>query len=415
MIKLPTSVNPLSVDSGAVPSATFGGDGKTASTLPEAFLTLLGNRLLTLAPQAGNDATPTAGTKKTPSEKVPPTELSSLLAALEKPDALNALLMPEKTKESDKDADDKQRLKPEALSTADQQALQALFAMLPAPQQQPQRVQSSELTLEAEAGAVGLPGAQIGNLQKALTPANAPIASAQADGEKTTLSAALPGNSTTPASASNADGDSQPVFQTALNGVSPDEKKENKESVPMHALNTLSAVMNSASAVTTAPTPSATAMTPGTPQINAQLGSPEWQQAVSQQVLMFNRNGEQKAELRLHPEDLGVIQISLRLDNDQAQLSMVSGHSQVRAALEAALPHLRNALAENGINLSQSNVSSDAFPQSQSFSGQQEPRQERSSGAFSLTPEADEELTPLAVPASLQARAAGSSAVDTFA
>ncbi|ORM80704.1 hypothetical protein HA44_10635 [Mixta gaviniae] len=94
---------------------------------------------------------------------------------------------------------------------------------------------------------------------------------------------------------------------------------------------------------------------------------------------------------------------------------MVSGHSQVRAALEAALPHLRAALAENGINLSQSNVGSDAFPQSGGFGGQQESRRDQAQGGFSLTPENDNDITPIAVPAALQARAAGSSAVDTFA
>ena len=87
----------------------------------------------------------------------------------------------------------------------------------------------------------------------------------------------------------------------------------------------------------------------------------------------------------------------------------------MRAALEAALPHLRTALAESGINLSQSNIGSDAFPQSQSFGGQQESRRDRAQGGFSLTPDNDNDVTPLAVPAALQARAAGSSAVDTFA
>ncbi|MFD1802617.1 flagellar hook-length control protein FliK [Mixta tenebrionis] len=413
MIKLPISVNPVSVGGGAALPAAPGGDGKTASTLPEAFLTLLGQHLPSLTPQLNASAPLTAAAKERLAEKAPASELSSLLTALEKPDALSALLTPEKTKEGDSAADDKQAPLPETLSAADQQALQALFAMLPAAPQP--AIQNGSRQPVAEAGTGALPRAQSGSLQQTLALINAPLSSAQADGEKTTPGAAQPDASITPVSASNADGNGPSAFRTVLNGIAPNENKQNEESLPPHALHTLTAVMNSASAVTTAPTPSATAMTPGAPQISAQLGSPEWQQAVSQQVLMFSRNGEQKAELRLHPEDLGAIQISLTLDNDRAQLNMVSGHSQVRAALEAALPHLRNALAENGINLSQSSVSSDAFPQSQSFSGQQEPRQQHASGAFSLTPEADEEITPLAAPASLQARAAGSSAVDTFA
>ena len=60
---------------------------------------------------------------------------------------------------------------------------------------------------------------------------------------------------------------------------------------------------------------------------------------------MFAKQGQQTAELRLNPEDLGQVHISLKLDNDQAQLQMVSAHGHVRAALEAALPVLRTSLA----------------------------------------------------------------------
>ncbi len=85
---------------------------------------------------------------------------------------------------------------------------------------------------------------------------------------------------------------------------------------------------------------------------------------------LFTKQGQQTAELRLHPEDLGQVQISLKLDDNQAQLQMVSPHSHVRAALEAALPILRTQLAENGIQLSQSSVSSEGFAgQQQSSSG----------------------------------------------
>ncbi|RLM27221.1 hypothetical protein BIY29_03085 [Brenneria alni] len=99
-----------------------------------------------------------------------------------------------------------------------------------------------------------------------------------------------------------------------------------------------------------------------TAQINAQLGSDEWQQAVSQQVIMFTRNGQQNAELRLHPQELGALQISLKLDDNQASLHLVSANSQVRAAMEAALPQLRTSMAESGISLGQASVGSDASP-----------------------------------------------------
>lgn len=419
MIKLPTSVNTLSVGSGADLSAStagaVGGDNTAAAAgqLPEAFLTLLGNRLLTLTKQGDDKASIAVGGDKAQAENAPTTELNSLLAALEKPDALNALLAPEKTKESGKLADDKDELKRDTLSAADQQSLQALFAMLPQTPFVQQAAKSSELKLQGDSLAAPL-GGQNGSLKATLAALNAQqptAADALADKSASVNAAGL----TTAATTDSGDIGNSAAFQNMLNGVKQDEVKENKESLPPQTLSALSAAMNSATAAVAQPAASATAMTPTAPQINAQLGSPEWQQAVSQQVLMFSRNGQQNAELRLHPDDLGAIQISLKLDNDQAQLNMISGHSQVRAALEAALPHLRTALAESGINLSQSNIGSDAFPQSQSFGGQQESRRDQAQGGFSLTPDNDNDATPLAVPAALQARAAGSSAVDTFA
>jgi len=145
-----------------------------------------------------------------------------------------------------------------------------------------------------------------------------------------------------------------------------------------------------AAAVPAAPMP--------TPVLNAQLGSSEWQQALSQQILMFNRSGQHSAELRLHPQDLGSLQISLRIDDNQAQLHMASGHSQVRAALEAALPQLRTALADSGIQLGQSSVGSEAQPQ---WNGSQQNASDRqaTSGGFSVDGNNDDRIVTASVSA----------------
>lgn len=89
------------------------------------------------------------------------------------------------------------------------------------------------------------------------------------------------------------------------------------------------------------------------------MGTPAWQQSMGQQIACFARNGVQHAELRLHPEELGSLQITLQLKNEQAQLHFVSESHQVRAAIEAAVPHLRTSLAEAGIELGQSSIGAD--------------------------------------------------------
>lgn len=148
------------------------------------------------------------------------------------------------------------------------------------------------------------------------------------------------------------------------------------------------------------------------PVLSQPLGTHEWQQSLSQHITLFTKQGQQTAELRLHPEDLGQVQISLKLDDNQAQLQMVSAHSHVRAALEAALPVLRTSLAENGIQLAQSSVSSESFAGQQQSSSQQQHQASRSGNTGGFNEESDE-LLP--VPSALQSAARGNSAVDIFA
>lgn len=149
-----------------------------------------------------------------------------------------------------------------------------------------------------------------------------------------------------------------------------------------------------------------------TANVRAQLGTADWQQNVSQHITLFTRSGQQTAELRLHPESLGQVHITLKVEDNLAQIQMASPHSHVRAALEAALPVLRTQLEENGIQLGQSNISSDGF------AGQQQ--QPSSQQSFAARSDADgrenqDDNELLAVPTALQSSARGDNAVDIFA
>lgn len=157
---------------------------------------------------------------------------------------------------------------------------------------------------------------------------------------------------------------------------------------------------------------------PASGYLSAQLGSQEWQQSLGQQVIMFSRNGQQNAELRLNPQELGALQISLKIDDNQAQLHFASAHSQVRAAIEAAMPSLRTALAESGIQLGQSSVGSEGQWQQAQQQSQQNQQDFASRGQPGYGETATGEAltsTPLVTPASLQALANGHGGVDIFA
>ncbi|MFJ5317270.1 flagellar hook-length control protein FliK [Pectobacterium versatile] len=166
-----------------------------------------------------------------------------------------------------------------------------------------------------------------------------------------------------------------------------------------------------ASVGTTTPAPQAASA-----QLNAPFGSPQWQDALGQQIIMFSRNGQQTVELRLNPQELGALHISLKIDDNQAQIHLASASGQVRSALEAALPHLRNAMAESGINLGQSSVGSDSSAWQQQMAGNNNDGNNRGPSyqqQFGHSSDSTSEL--LDVPEQLRSMASSVNGVDIFA
>ncbi|MGC8342844.1 flagellar hook-length control protein FliK [Pantoea ananatis] len=395
----------------------------SGETLPQDFITALGNQLLSLAKLHGKTPAATDKNVTTETENKTATSLNALLSSLETPTALSALFTPEKIKAGTKSADDKDELTATVLNNSDMQNIQALFAMLPATGLQ-QAVKDNAANRGADLQG-DAPRSALSALTQAVTTAltgdgkesqntkvqdgNLPNKASLVSQSVTGSTAATSHNTAVTPAALTTDGS----FQQILSSVSKQDDRPLAAASDNQVI--LSAPVSSTSSLLQSSGASATMNSPSTPTLNAHLGSNEWQQALGQQIVMFSRNGQQNAELRLHPEDLGAIQISLKLNNDQAQLNMVSSHSHVRAALEAALPQLRHALAESGINLGESQVSSESFSQGQSFQQQQEARRDGQHGSFSLTQDSDNDITPIAVPQSLQARLTGKGAVDTFA
>ncbi|UZH04406.1 flagellar hook-length control protein FliK [Pantoea anthophila] len=429
MITLPNIAMKATAKTDAEPSvATDAAAG--SDTLPQDFLTALGNQLLGLAKQQGKAAQSADAKAEMADERRPASPLSALLATRDNPAALTALLKPENIKAGSKSADDKESLDAASLSASELQNVQALFAMLPgaatatASAPPPISSESGEMISQSDGGRKALTA--LTQMLNTTPESSSSQSTAPAKDEKHEIkgaalnapaasNAASQSSSTAQSSNSSLNLASDSHFQQALSAMmKQDDQAPAHSSASDSGLN-ISGPITSASTLPAPVTASATSSTPSTPMLNAQLGSDEWQQALSQQIVMFSRNGQQNAELRLHPEDLGAIQISLKLDNDQAQISLVSSHSHVRSALEAAIPQLRSALAESGINLGESQVSSDSSAQSQSFQNQQEARRDGQHGRFSLPQDSDTDITPIAVPAALQARVSGNSAVDTFA
>jgi flagellar hook-length control protein FliK len=128
--------------------------------------------------------------------------------------------------------------------------------------------------------------------------------------------------------------------------------------------------------------------TTSTASLAPDVGSSEWGKSLGQQIVHMGKAGQPLAELQLNPPGLGPLKVTLSMNDQQMQASFVSAHASVRVAIEAALPQLRSTLADSGISLGNTSVSSES-QQQQAFADrpgeQASPRSYRNSSAPDAT------------------------------
>jgi flagellar hook-length control protein FliK len=139
------------------------------------------------------------------------------------------------------------------------------------------------------------------------------------------------------------------------------------------------------------------------------VGTAQWQDGLGQQVIDMITRGEQQVDLRLNPVELGPLSISLNLNDGNTQAQFQSAHASVRAAVEQALPQLREALASQGISLGQASVSDESARQA---SGDQARRD--SPGNRADAPMNSADSVPDVDQASVQSIVVRSSGVDLY-
>lgn len=100
--------------------------------------------------------------------------------------------------------------------------------------------------------------------------------------------------------------------------------------------------------------------------IAASPGKSGWDQAISQKVVWMVGSGEQSATLNLNPPDLGPLQVVINVNNDKADTTFISQNVEVRKALEEGMSTLRDMMGQAGVELGQTNVSTNSQAQ-QSF------------------------------------------------
>ena len=91
----------------------------------------------------------------------------------------------------------------------------------------------------------------------------------------------------------------------------------------------------------------------------------QWGSAVAEKVMWLSSHGLQEAEIQLDPPELGPLQVKVSIENDQAHVSFVVQHSNVKEALEQTATRLREMFDAEGIDLVDVDVSDQSADQGQ--------------------------------------------------
>ena len=77
---------------------------------------------------------------------------------------------------------------------------------------------------------------------------------------------------------------------------------------------------------------------------------------LADRLLTLGGPGAHTARLKLHPEDLGELNVEIQIDDGSAQVWFGTTTSQARDAIEASLPRLRELFADQGLALTRTHV-----------------------------------------------------------
>ena len=88
---------------------------------------------------------------------------------------------------------------------------------------------------------------------------------------------------------------------------------------------------------------------------------PEFVDELGARIQVMLRDGLGKAQIQLHPAELGRLQVTISTDGDQARVAFLADAGATRDAIEHSLPRLREMLEQNGLQLAQSDVGQRGF------------------------------------------------------
>lgn len=163
---------------------------------------------------------------------------------------------------------------------------------------------------------------------------------------------------------------------------------------------------------TQAQTANSAPVSAGIPQ---QVGTPHWDTGLGDKVVWMLGTNIKMAELHLNPPALGPLEVRISMSDGQANLSFMTQHNAVGAAIESAKARLHEMMADSGVNMGNVSVNVGSFAQQQQQQAQQQnsqtPSDNKSAADITWLPEGEDVQGVTVTTQSLQDRGL----VDLFA
>ncbi|MDD7809830.1 flagellar hook-length control protein FliK, partial [Ralstonia solanacearum] len=99
------------------------------------------------------------------------------------------------------------------------------------------------------------------------------------------------------------------------------------------------------------------------------LGDAAWPHTMASQLAYMQVHRQSSAELQLSPAELGGLKVKLEVDNGAVNASFVCQHQAVAELVQDAMPRLRDAMQQGGMQLAQTSVSTGDFSQQNASQG----------------------------------------------
>lgn len=115
-------------------------------------------------------------------------------------------------------------------------------------------------------------------------------------------------------------------------------------------------------------TAAAGSITPAQVHTLPTFGDAAWPHSMASQLAFMQVHRQSSAELQLNPAELGGLHVKLEVDNGAVNASFVCQHQAVAELVQDAMPRLRDAMEQGGMQLAQTSVGTGDFSQQQSAS-----------------------------------------------